>query len=75
MSNRHIQIDGYSELKRERYSSGIINTSTSEYKTYMAVQTAKKSEKVKMQTMCDEINSIKDEMSSIKSMIQQILEK
>ena len=38
MSNRHIQIEGSQTLVRERYSGGIVNTSTSEYHTYMSVQ-------------------------------------
>jgi len=75
MSNRHIQIEGSQTLVRERYSGGIVNTSTSEYQTYMSVQRNLKSEKVKMQTMCDELNTLKDEMSEIKSMLIKALEK
>lgn len=75
MSNRHIQIEGSQTLVRERYSGGIVNTSTSEYQTYMSVQRGKQSQKIKMQTMCDELNTLKDEMSEIKSMLRQILEK
>ena len=75
MSNRHIQIAGSQTLVRERYSGGIVNTSTSEYHTYMSVQRGKQSQKIKMQTMCDELNTLKDEMSEIKSMLRQILEK
>jgi hypothetical protein len=41
----------------------------------MAVQLAKKSEKIKMQTMCDEINILKDEMREIKTMLIRVLEK
>lgn len=75
MSNRHIQIEGSQTLVRERYSGGIVNTSTSEYQTYMSVQRGKQSQRIKMQTMCDELNTLKDEMSEIKSMLRQILEK
>ena len=73
--SKHIRIEGHSNLYRERSSKGVVNTNAVEYQKYMAVQLAKKSEKIKMQTMCDELNTLKDEMSEIKSMLRQILEK
>lgn len=72
---KRISIEGYTDLKRDVHSGGVVNTSTSEYQRYMTIQMAKKSEKQKMQSMCDELNSLKDEMQDIKSMLKQILEK
>ena len=73
--SKHIRIEGHSNLYRERSSGGVVNANAVEYKKYMAVQLAKKSEKVKMQTMCDEINILKDEMREIKTMLIKVLEK
>lgn len=72
---KRISIEGHTDLKRDVHSGGVVNTSTSEYHRYMSIQMAKKSEKQKMQSMCDELNSLKDEMQDIKSMLKQILEK
>lgn len=73
--SRRIQVEGHANLMRDANSGAIINTSTSEYITYMNVQRKKSEEKSKMMSMCDELNSLKDEMSDIKSMLRQILEK
>jgi predicted transcriptional regulator len=73
--SRRIQVEGHANLVRDANSGAIINTSTSEYITYMNVQRKKSEEKSKMMSMCDELNSLKDEMSDIKSMLRQILEK
>ena len=72
---RRIQVEGHVNLARDPYSGGIVNTSRSEYVTYMEVQRKKQKERNKMETMCDELNSLKDEMQDIKYMLKQILEK
>lgn len=74
MSN-YIKIEGHPDLVREKNSKGVINTNSVEYQKYMTVQLAKKSEKMKVQNMCDEINTLKDEMRDIKRMLIQVLEK
>ena len=71
--SKHIRIEGSETLVRERYSGGIINTSSSEYQTYMSVQKGKQAQKAQIQNMCSEINTLKNEMSDIKSMLIKIL--
>ena len=73
--DKHIKIEGHPDLLRDKHSKGVINTNAVEYQKYMTVQLAKKSEKIKMQTMCDEINTLKDEMRDIKLMLIKVLEK
>lgn len=73
--DKHIKIEGHPDLLRDKHSKGVINTNAVEYQKYMTVQLAKKSEKIKMQTMCDEINTLKDEMRDIKRMLIKVLEK
>lgn len=72
---RRIQVEGHPTLARDTNSGAIINTSKMEYISYMSAQKKKLAEKEKMHNMCDELNSLKDEMSDIKSMLRQILEK
>lgn len=73
--SKRIRVEGHVNLARDVYSGGIVNTSRIEYQEYMNAHTKKQSEKVKMQSMCDELNSLKDEMQDIKYMLKQILEK
>lgn len=74
MSGR-IKIEGHSDLLRDKHSGGIVNTNTVDYQKYMMVQKAKLSEKIKIQTMCDEINTLKEDMNEIKQMLIKVLEK
>ena len=41
----------------------------------MSVQKGKQAQKAQIQNMCSEINTLKNEMSDIKSMLIKILEK
>jgi hypothetical protein len=73
--DNHVKIEGHPDLLRDKHSKGVINTNAVEYQKYMNIQLAKKSEKMKIQNMCDEINTLKDEMRDIKHMLIQVLEK
>ena len=75
MRDGRVQIEGHFDLKRDKHSGGVLNTNTADYDRYMSIQKAKISEKMKIQSMCDDINNIKDEMNDIKYMLKQILEK
>jgi len=46
--SRRIQVEGHANLVRDANSGAIINTSTSEYITYMNIQRKKSEEKSKM---------------------------
>ena len=74
MSSR-IRIEGHDNLVRDVTSGAVINTSRHEYLQFMRTYNNKMAEKEKMLDMCDELNSLKGEMTEIKSMLRQILEK
>jgi predicted transcriptional regulator len=74
MSSR-IRIEGHDNLVRDVTSGAVINTSRHEYLQFMQTYNNKMAEKVKVEQMCDELNSLKEEMSDIKHMLKQILEK
>ena len=54
---------------------GIVNSNRVEYSRYMTIQKKQASRKTKSCTLCDEINTLKDEMSEIKNMLIKVLEK
>lgn len=72
---KRVKVEGYTNLSRDVHSGGIINTSTHEYTQFMTTYHKKKADKQQMQSMCDELNSLKDEMSEIKTLLKNILEK
>tara|TARA_B100000929_G_scaffold269634_1_gene239301 strand:- start:64 stop:273 length:210 start_codon:yes stop_codon:yes gene_type:complete len=63
-----VRVEGYSSLARDEESSAIVNTDVNAY------QLAKK-RKERMQTQSNEINNLKEEVSEIKKLLQNIVEK
>lgn len=70
-----IKVEGYSHLVRDKHSSAIINTSSVQYAQYMEQASKRQAQKARFETMCDEINNLKDEVHEIKYMLKRILEK
>ena len=69
-----IKVEGYTDLERERESGAIVNTNRIEYVQFMTKYRNKQAEKQKV-ALCDEINTLKDEMNEIKNMLIKVLEK
>ena len=63
-----VRVEGFSGLARDEESSAIVNTDLNAY------QLAKK-RKERMQTQSNEINNLKEEVSEIKKLLQNIVEK
>lgn len=72
---QRLKVENHSNLERDMSSGGIVNTSKTEYINFMEAREKRLAEKERMQSMCDEINSLKDEMTDIKSMLIKLLEK
>ena len=63
-----IRVEGYSSLARDEESSAIVNTDMNAY------QLAKR-RKERMKAQTNEINNLKEEVSEIKHLLQNIVEK
>jgi len=74
MSSR-LRIEGHDNLVRDVSSGAVINTSRHEYIQFMQAYNNKTAEKQKVEHLCDELNSLKDEMTDIKNLLKEILEK
>jgi len=70
-----LKVDGYNNLVRDTSSNAVINSSTSEYKIYMARYRAREQESDKLRNACKEINSLKAELREIKDLVIKVLEK
>ena len=70
-----IKVEGYGSLVRDTNSNAIVNSSTSEYKIYMAKYRAREQQSDELRNACKEINSLKSELREIKSLIVKVLEK
>ena len=70
-----IRVEGYGDLMRDTNSNAIVNSSTSEYKIYMAKYRAREQQSDELRNACKEINTLKAELREIKSLITKVLEK
>jgi len=70
-----IKVEGHQSLVRDTVSNAVINSSTSEYKIYMARYRAREQESDKLRNACKEINSLKAELREIKDLVLKVLEK
>ena len=70
-----IRVEGHENLVRDTSSNAVINTSTSEYRIYMARHRARNKQSDELRNACKEINSLKAELREIKSLIKKAIEK
>ena len=64
-----LKVDGYENLVRDTSSNAVINSSTSEYRIYMARHRARNKQSDELRNACKEINSLKAELKEIKDLI------
>ena len=74
MSNFQVVADR-PELISDTFSKGIANRDISAYNTYMDAAEKRKQRRIKIDNTVEEINNIKQEMSEMKEMLRQLLEK
>ena len=70
-----LKVDGYENLVRDTSSNAVINSSTSEYRIYMARHRARNKQSDELRNACKEINNLKAELREIKSLIKKVIEK
>ena len=70
-----LRVEGYGNLVRDTNSNAIVNSSTSEYKIYMAKYRAREQQSDELRNACKEINNLKAELREIKTLIIEKLGK
>ena len=70
-----IRVEGHESLIRDTVSNAVINSSTSEYKIYMARHRARNKQSDELRMACKEINTLKAELREIKDLIKKVIEK
>tara|TARA_B100001778_G_C18171365_1_gene442721 strand:+ start:232 stop:480 length:249 start_codon:yes stop_codon:yes gene_type:complete len=68
-------VEDHPHLIRDTYSKAISNRDTDAYDKYMAAATKRKERNSQLVAQRQEINNIKEEMSEMKDMLGQILNK
>ena len=70
-----LRVEGHENLVRDTVSNAVINSSTSEYKIYMARHRAREQQSDELRNACKEINNLKAELREIKTLIIEKLGK
>lgn len=71
----YLKVEGSSNLIRDAKSNAILNTDSSSYQDYMANAKKRKKEYDDIRSAVREINTIKNEMCEIKSMLLKLLDR
>ena len=70
-----LRVEGHENLIRDTSSNAVINSSTSEYRIYMARHRAREQQSDELRNACKEINNLKAELREIKTLIIEKLGK
>ena len=70
-----LRVEGHENLIRDTSSNAVINSSTSEYRIYMARHRAREQQSDELRNACKEINNLKAELREIKTLIMDKLGK
>ncbi len=73
MEKEYIKVSGHSDLFRDPETNSIVNKNQSEYNEYIMRKNYKSEENQKVQTIEDEVVSIKSDINEIKSLLKELL--
>lgn len=68
-----IPVKGHSNLYRDAKSGAIVNTSSSDYDSYISLRQSKEKENQKIQNFQEELDIIKDDISEIKFLLKELI--
>ena len=69
------KVEGHPELERDEYSKGITNIDNDAYKKYMQSAVVRKERNTILENNTEEINNLKEDVSEIKDMLRQLINK
>lgn len=73
MKKEYIKVSGHSDLVRDPETNSIINRNRSEYDEYITRRNLKIEENQKVQTIEEEVASIKSDVNEIKSLLKELI--
>jgi hypothetical protein len=74
MKKEYIKVSGHSDLVRDPETNSIINKNQSEYNEYIMKRNYKIKENQKVQTIEEEVASIKDDIDEIKNLLRRFID-
>lgn len=69
----HSKIEGHPDLIRDGNTNAILNTNQSGYENYIAMSQVKQKEIEKVDSLERDLDTIKDEINQVKTLIQELI--
>ena len=69
------KVEKHPELEKDEYSKGITNIDNDAYKNYMQSAITRKERNTILESNTEEINNLKEDVSEIKDMLRQLINK
>ena len=69
------KVEKHPELEKDEYSKGVTNIDNDAYTKYMHGAVARKERNAILETNTKEINNLKEDVSEIKDMLRQLINK
>ena len=70
-----VKVESHPELRRDEWSKGITNVDNDAYTNYMNGALARKNRNQTLEENTKEINNLKQDVSEVKDMLRQLLNK
>ena len=70
-----VKVEHHPELRRDEWSKGITNVDNDAYNNYMNGALTRKQRNATLESNTEEINNLKQDMSEVKDMLRQLLNK
>lgn len=68
----YYKVEGHTNLLRDANTKAIINTNMTEYKNYMSSKQSKINESQKIESLRNEIDCVKNDLSEIKELLRRL---
>ena len=72
---KYLKVESDKSLVRDMDSNAIINKNKSEFDKFMELSRKKHEEKRKFDNMCSDLDSLKQDMNEIKTLLKNIMDK
>ena len=69
------KVESHPELAKDEYSKGITNIDNDAYKKYMQSAMTRKERNASLEKNTEDINNLKEDVSEIKDMLRQLINK
>ena len=69
------KVEKHPELEKDEYSKGVTNIDNDAYKNYMQSAVVRKDRNAILENNTKEINNLKEDVSEIKDMLRQLINK